>query len=55
MAFLAGQGVTEADWRRVQKARALIARVNGDLAARGSPVKYLVMQARPFPLDGDYD
>jgi hypothetical protein len=50
MALLAAQGVTEADWRRIQKARALVNRVNDELAARGSGVVYVVMQAavRPY-------
>lgn len=45
MALLAEQGVTEADWRRIQKARVIVNDVNDRLAARGSGVMYVVMQA----------
>lgn len=47
MALLEAQGVTEADWRRIQKARVLVNRVNDELAARGCGVMYVVMQAVP--------
>ena len=55
MALLAEQGVTEADWRRIQKARAIVYSVNDTLAARGSGVMYVVMQAvaRGCPGEGD--
>lgn len=55
MALLAEQGVTEADWKRIQKARVLVNSVNDTLAARGSPVMYVVMQAVPRPCDGEED
>lgn len=55
MALLAEQGVTEADWRRIQKARVIVHSVNDALAARGSGVMYVVMQAvaRECPAAGD--
>lgn len=39
---LAESGVTEADYRLVQKARRLIDQVNAGLAARGATVLYAV-------------
>lgn len=47
MALLADQGVTEADWKRIQKARVIVNDVNDLLATRGSRVMYVVMQAVP--------
>ena len=44
LALLAEQGVTEADWRRIQKARVLIYEVNDAVAARGGQVHYCVLQ-----------
>lgn len=57
MALLAEQGVTEADWRRIQKARVIVNDVNDRLAARGSAVMYVVMQAvtRGCPGEGEDD
>lgn len=55
MALLAEQGVTEAEWKRVQKARAQVNQVNDTLAARGSRVMYVVMQAVPRVLDDGED
>lgn len=55
MAALAAQGVTEADWRRIQKARAIVSAVNDALAARGSGVLYVVMQAAARPGPGDLE
>lgn len=55
MALLADQGVTEADWRRIQKARVIVHSVNDALSARGSGVMYAVMQVvgRSCPGEGD--
>lgn len=39
---LAECGVTEADWELIEQARALIAEVNANLAARDSAVLFVV-------------
>jgi len=44
MASLAEQGFTEADWRRIQKARVLVHDVNDAVASRGGTILYCVIQ-----------
>lgn len=55
MALLAEQGVTVPDWKRIQKARVIVNNVNDALAARGSRVMYVVMQAVPRVCDDEED
>jgi hypothetical protein len=49
MAILAEQGVTEADWKRIQKARVIVNEVSDGIAARGGNVAYVVMQVVADP------
>lgn len=53
MASLAEAGVTPGNWARVERAKQVIEPVNADLAARGAPARFAVMQvAVPPSWDG---
>lgn len=44
---LAAQGVTEVDWRRIQRARLVVHEVNDAIAARGGSLLFCIVPVAP--------